>query len=73
MSCTISAREITPAFVAELARVVRPGGLVVVFEHNPLNPLTRLVVSRVTFDDGVRLLRSGERRLAVRDARASNG
>lgn len=46
-------------FVAELARVVRPGGLVVVFEHNPLNPLTRLVVSRVTFDAGVRLLRSG--------------
>ena len=46
-------------FVAELARVVRPGGLVVAFEHNPLNPLTRLVVSRVTFDAGVRLLRSG--------------
>ncbi len=46
-------------FVAELARVVRPGGLVVVFEHNPLNPLTRLVVRRVAFDEGVRLLRSG--------------
>ena len=45
-------------FVAELARVVRPGGLAVVFEHNPLNPLTRLVVSRVAFDTGVRLLRS---------------
>ncbi len=46
-------------FVAELARVLRPGGLAVVFEHNPLNPLTRLVVRRVAFDSGVRLLRSG--------------
>ena len=47
------------AFVAELARVVRPGGLVVLIEHNPLNPLTRLVVSRVAFDEGVSLLRAG--------------
>ena len=37
-----------PAFVAELARVTRPGGLTVVFEHNPLNPLTRLAVRRCT-------------------------
>jgi len=44
-------------FVTELVRVVRPGGLAVVFEHNPLNPLTRFVVSRVAFDAGVRLLR----------------
>jgi ubiquinone/menaquinone biosynthesis C-methylase UbiE len=35
-----------PSFAAELARVVRPGGLVVVVEHNPLNPLTRVVVRR---------------------------
>jgi SAM-dependent methyltransferase len=42
---------------AELSRVVRPGGLVVVFEHNPVHPLTRLVVSRCAFDDGVTLLR----------------
>lgn len=42
--------------VAEIARVTRPGGLVVVLEHNPLNPLTRLVVSRCEFDEGVTLL-----------------
>ena len=39
-----------PAFVAEMARVTRRGGLVVVFEHNPLNPLTRLSVARCEFD-----------------------
>ena len=43
-------------FARELARVVRPGGLAIVFEHNPLNPLTRLVVSRCAFDDDVALL-----------------
>ena len=46
-------------FALELARVVRPGGLVVVFEHNALNPLTRLAVSRCEFDEGVVLLTRG--------------
>jgi SAM-dependent methyltransferase len=44
------------AFAAEVARVVRPGGLFVLFEHNALNPLTRLAVSRCEFDEGVVLL-----------------
>jgi SAM-dependent methyltransferase len=48
------------AFAEEIARVVRPGGLVVVVEHNPLNPLTRLVVSRCEFDEDVRLVRMQE-------------
>ena len=43
-------------FVGELVRVTRPGGLVVVFEHNPLNPLTRLAVSRCAFDEDAALL-----------------
>ena len=45
-----------PDLVAEMARVTRPGGLVLVFEHNPLNPLTRRVVRDCAFDDGVELL-----------------
>jgi SAM-dependent methyltransferase len=45
-----------PSFVAELGRVVRPGGLVALFEHNPYNPLTRLAVSRCEFDEDVVLL-----------------
>ena len=40
----------------ETARVVRPGGLVAVFEHNPVNPLTRRVVRDCAFDEGVELL-----------------
>jgi SAM-dependent methyltransferase len=42
-----------PAVVAEMCRVVAPGGLVVILEHNPLNPLTRLVVARCALDAGV--------------------
>ncbi|HEY3541209.1 MAG TPA: class I SAM-dependent methyltransferase [Gaiellaceae bacterium] len=45
-----------PSFARELARVVRPGGLVTVIEHNPLNPLTRLAVARCAFDDDAVLL-----------------
>ena len=53
-----------PGFAAELARVTRPGGVVVIFEHNPLNPLTRAVVSRCEFDrDAVLLGRRQVRRL----------
>lgn len=43
-------------FAEEMARVVRPGGVMVFFEHNPLNPLTRLAVVRCPFDEDARLL-----------------
>jgi ubiquinone/menaquinone biosynthesis C-methylase UbiE len=49
-----------PGFAAELARVVRPGGLVVVYEHNPLNPATRLVVRRCTYGHDATMLGSRE-------------
>jgi SAM-dependent methyltransferase len=45
-----------PDFASELARATRPDGLVVVIEHNPLNPLTRLAVSRCEFDEDAVLL-----------------
>ncbi|MBV1701317.1 MAG: methyltransferase domain-containing protein [Hyphomicrobiales bacterium] len=44
------------AFMAEMARVTRPGGLVCVIEHNPWNPLTRLAVARCEFDRDAVLL-----------------
>jgi SAM-dependent methyltransferase len=49
-----------PRFVAELARVTRPSGLAVVFEHNPYNPLTRLVVRRCEFGEDARMLGMSE-------------
>lgn len=50
------------AFVAEAWRVTRPGGIFAVFEHNPLNPLTRLAVMRCPFDHDAVLLWPGETR-----------
>jgi ubiquinone/menaquinone biosynthesis C-methylase UbiE len=47
-----------PGFVAEMARVLRPGGLALVFEHNPRNPLTMKVVNRCAFDRDAVLLRA---------------
>ncbi len=47
-----------PAFMRELRRVTRKGGLVSVIEHNPFNPLTRLAVNRCEFDRDAVLLRA---------------
>jgi SAM-dependent methyltransferase len=56
-----------PRFVAELARVTRLGGLVVVFEHNPYNPLTRLVVRRCEFGEDARMLGMAEAERLLRE------
>ncbi len=55
-------------FVAELARVTRPGGLVSLFEHNPYNPLTRLVVRRFSLSSDVRMLALGATLRLLRQA-----
>ena len=49
-------------FIGEMRRVVRPGGLVCVIEHNPYNPLTRLAVARCEFDRDAVLLSAGKTR-----------
>ncbi len=45
-----------PAVMADLGGRVAPGGRIAVFEHNPLNPLTRWVVAHCPFDDDAILL-----------------
>lgn len=46
-------------FLSEMKRVTRPGGLVAIFEHNPLNPATRKIVRDCVFDENVTLIRAG--------------
>jgi SAM-dependent methyltransferase len=48
------------AVYAELHRLLKPGGEVVVFEHNPLNPVTRYVVAHTPIDANAILLGAGE-------------
>jgi SAM-dependent methyltransferase len=52
----------------EMRRVTRPGGLVVVFEHNPWNPLTRKVVRDCDLDEDVELVSRSEVVAALRAA-----
>lgn len=60
--------EARPRLASEMARVVRPGGIVAIAEHNPFNPLTRLAVLRCEFDRDVQLLRSAESRRLLKTA-----
>jgi SAM-dependent methyltransferase len=44
-------------WLAELRRVTRPGGLLAIYEHNPLNPLTVRAVNTCPLDVNARLIR----------------
>lgn len=52
----------------ELRRVLVPGGMLSVFEHNPLNPLTVHAVQACPFDDNAVLIRAGAMRARLRQA-----
>ncbi len=53
-------------WLGELLRVTRPGGMLAIFEHNPLNPLTLRAVSTCPFDENARLIPAGELAAAFR-------
>jgi SAM-dependent methyltransferase len=48
-----------PALLAEAHRVLSPRGMLVVFEHNPHNPLTVHAVNTCPFDANAVLLKAG--------------
>jgi SAM-dependent methyltransferase len=56
------------ALVREARRVLRPGGTLAIIEHNPYNPIARLIVSRTPVDAGAILLRPTETRRLMRGA-----
>ncbi len=47
-------------WLRELRRVTRTGGMLAIFEHNPLNPLTVRTVNRCPFDENARLIKAKE-------------
>ena len=55
--------------VHELAHRLRPGGILAIFEHNPANPITRLVVERCPFDVDAILLPAAETRVYLSRAK----
>ena len=47
-----------PLILKEIFRVLTKGGRLYLFEHNPLNPVTKYLVNTCVFDKDARLLRS---------------
>ena len=45
-------------FLNEMNRVVKKGGIVVIFEHNPLNPVTCHIVNKCPLDENAILLKN---------------
>ena len=57
--------------VSEMVRVARADGVVAIFEHNPLNPLTRHAVNSCELDHDAVLLRSREALELLKEAAES--
>jgi SAM-dependent methyltransferase len=54
--------------LAEIRRVLVPGGQLLIYEHNPLNPLTRHAVNTCEFDEHATLIRAPEMERRAREA-----
>lgn len=61
-------RDRRAPLVQEMRRVCKPGGLVALFEHNPLNPITRRAVHGCEFDRDAELLTRHEGSRLLREA-----
>lgn len=62
--------EVVAETIREMVRVVRPGGAVVLIDHNPLNPYWPVLMRRVPQDDGTeRLVPLPELLRAIQSAR----
>ncbi len=49
-----------PGLIQEVSRILKPGGTFAIIEHNPKNPVTRLIVSRTPVDADAILLEAHE-------------
>jgi len=55
-------------WMSEIRRVIRPGGRFYLFEHNPVNPVTRKMVRDCPFDDDAILLPRRESATLMRES-----
>jgi hypothetical protein len=53
------------AVVGSIRETLKSGGSLCVFEHNPLNPVTRKIVSDCIFDEGVELIQKRSLRTLI--------
>ena len=59
-------------FTAEMHRVLKPGGLAIIFEHNPYNPATQYIVRSCEIDKDAVLLTPCKLRSIFRDTQFLN-
>lgn len=60
------------AFLTEMQRVVRPGGLLAIYEHNPFNPLTQYIVKSCPIDEHAVLLKSRQLKKLQKEVKLKN-
>ena len=53
------------AVVGSIKQALKSGGSLCVFEHNPINPVTRKIVSNCIFDEGVELIQKRSLRTLI--------
>jgi len=61
-------KEERTAFLKEVKSLLKKNGHIFIFEHNPYNPVTRLIVKFSILDRNTSLLRPGEIRRLLREA-----
>ena len=54
--------------VADICRVLRPGGIFAMIEHNPFNPAVQLIVRRTPVDENAQLLTARTARRLIHEA-----
>jgi len=59
-------------FIKEMQRVTKIGGHIIVFEHNPYNPITRHIVNNCPLDENAVLLNKGVLKSTMREAGLSD-
>jgi SAM-dependent methyltransferase len=59
------------ALAQEVNRVMKPGGIFAIIEHNPINPVTRQIVNRSPVDKDAILLKASEARQILISANLS--